>query len=156
MLNIDIPGLGKRQLKYLVLDYNGTIALDGDLINGIQELLDKLSKIYEIYVLTADTYGTVREKCKKLPVRISTYPCDNAMDRKFDEVVKLGKDNVVAIGNGRNDCKMCKEAILSIGIMGNEGISGLLTQNVDIVCKSITEALELLLNEKRVIATLRG
>lgn len=156
MLDISIPGLGERELKYLVLDYNGTIALDGDLITGVQELIIKISKIFEIYVLTSDTYGTVREKCKNLPVKISTYPCDNAMDRKYDEVIKLGSKNVVAIGNGRNDCRMCKEAILSIGIMENEGVSGLLIQNVDIVCKSIMEALELLLNEKRIIATLRG
>ena len=50
MLEINIPGYRKLQLKHIVLDYNGTIACDGELIAGVKEnltaLADKLQVSY--------------------------------------------------------------------------------------------------------------
>lgn len=34
MIEINIPGFGSLELDHLVLDYNGTMALDGQLIEG--------------------------------------------------------------------------------------------------------------------------
>ena len=41
MVVIDIPGFTKLQLKYMVLDYNGTLAVDGDMLPGVKETLIK-------------------------------------------------------------------------------------------------------------------
>ncbi len=42
MLEINIPSFGLLRLEYLVLDLNGTIALDGKLLPGFTDRLDRL------------------------------------------------------------------------------------------------------------------
>ena len=42
MLTITIPGTTTLRLEHLVLDFNGTIACDGVLLEGIPSLLDNL------------------------------------------------------------------------------------------------------------------
>jgi len=37
VLAIDIPGYKELRLAYMVLDYNGTLACDGELIDGVAE-----------------------------------------------------------------------------------------------------------------------
>ena len=71
-MRIEIPGYKTMDLKYLILDYNGTIAKDGIIPESVKERLKKLSGIYEIYVLTADTHGTARKICEGLPLKIQT------------------------------------------------------------------------------------
>ena len=61
----------------------------------------------------------------------------------------------VCIGNGRNDSLMLKEAALGICLIQAEGANVVSLLNADIACKSAKDALELLLNPKRLIATLR-
>lgn len=58
MLNIEIPGREPLALCHLVLDYNGTIAVDGKLLPELAAPLGELSRTLEVHVLTADTYGT--------------------------------------------------------------------------------------------------
>ena len=67
----------------------------------------------------------------------------------------LGKINCVAIGNGNNDSNMLQNAILGIAIIGNEGCATSTLLQSDISCSCIEDALMLLVNEKRLIATLR-
>ena len=57
-MHIEIPGYKTLDLKYLLLDYNGTIAVDGRLSDSVKELIQEVSKELEIFVLTADTHGT--------------------------------------------------------------------------------------------------
>ena len=54
---IEIPGYKTLDLDYLVLDYNGTIAVDGLIPPAIKERLLLLGDSFKIYVLTADTHG---------------------------------------------------------------------------------------------------
>ena len=37
MIDIEIPGFGRLQLAHLVLDYNGTLAIDGEPFEGSDE-----------------------------------------------------------------------------------------------------------------------
>lgn len=153
---IEIPGFKRLDLKYLILDYNGTIAKDGIVYPEIKERIEKLSESLSIYVLTADTHGTARKNCENLPLEIFTFPNDRAGDEKENIIKKLGKDNCIAIGNGYNDAKMCKLSAISVGVINEEGISSELIKNVDIVTRSITDALDLFLKKERLIASLRG
>lgn len=155
-MRIEVPGYKALNLKYLVLDYNGTIAIDGKIPEIIKERLRELSKSLEIYVLTADTHGTAREMCKDIPVVIQTFPGDSAMHEKIRILHELGADQCVAIGNGRNDVLMCQAAALSIANVGQEGAYSKLIQKTDICVSTIVDALDLLLLPKRLIATLRG
>ena len=53
---IDIPGHIRLEIKHVVCDYNGTIAFDGKLIDGVREIINELSEYMEFHVITADTY----------------------------------------------------------------------------------------------------
>ncbi|WP_199898716.1 hypothetical protein [Prolixibacter bellariivorans] len=103
MITINIPGNRKIAVKYLVLDYNGTLAIDGKLIAGVKQLLNTLSEQLEIYVLTADTFGTVKKELAGVNCQFSVIKPEEQDKQKEQFVTSLGKENVVAIGNGLND-----------------------------------------------------
>lgn len=155
-MRIEIPGYKVLELKYLVLDYNGTIALDGSIPESVKERLYDLAEELDIYVLTADTHGTARKMCEGLPVQVMTFSSDSAMYEKQRILRELGKEQCVAIGNGRNDILMCQEAELSVSIIGTEGACSKLIVETDVCVTAIEDGLDLLLLPKRLIATLRG
>ena len=154
MLTVKIPGREELNLHHLVLDYNGTIAEDGAIIDGIAERLEELSKALSICVITADTHGTAAARCAHLPLEVKTFPTVQVGDIKAEEVRKLGK-GVVCIGNGFNDIQMSKAAELSICVIGKEGCCGALIASCDVVVTSILDALDLLIRSDRLRATLR-
>lgn len=155
MLTITIPGRNPLKLEHLVLDYNGTIAVDGRLIEGLAERLEELSESLDIYVVTADTHGNAAVQCRGLPARILTYPQADVGPIKAQLVREL-KGAVVCIGNGFNDLSMSECADLSIAVIGTEGAYGPLLNVVDIVVCSIQDALDLLLKPRRLTAVLRS
>ena len=154
MLNIRIPGRGEMTLSHLILDYNGTIAEDGEIIEAIRPRLAELSKELSIYVITADTHGTAAQKCEGLPLQVLTFPTTQVGAIKAEEARKLS-GGVITIGNGFNDIQMSDAADLSICVMAKEGCCGALLSHVDIVVTSIEDALDLLLKPGRIRATLR-
>ena len=154
MLNIQIPGRELLTLNHLVLDYNGTIAEDGNIIEGIRPRLAELSKELSIYVITADTHGTAAKKCEGLPLQVLTFPTTEVGKIKAEEVTKL-EGGVITIGNGFNDIQMSDAADLSICVIGREGCCGALLAHSDVVVTSIEDALDLLLKTGRLRATLR-
>ena len=156
MLSIDIPGGQPLHLGHLVLDFNGTLACDGDLLAGVPERLANLAGMLEIHVITADTHGTVAEKLKSLPCRLSIIPAEEQDRAKLAYISGLGVQGVVAIGNGRNDNLMLAEASLGILIVGTEGASCAALRNADLLCTGIHDALDLLSHPKRLQATLRN
>lgn len=155
-MKIEIPGYKELDLKYLVLDFNGTIAIDGEIRESVKEQIRELAKVMEIVVLTADTYGTAREACRDLPVRIETFPNENALPAKMAVVEELGLDDCVAIGNGRNDKLMLRASALAIAVLEQEGMCGRLLTEADVCTRSIEDALDLLIHPIRLVATLRG
>jgi len=90
----------------------------------------------------------------KSPLLIKIKP-KNGSKQKRDFVNKIGAQNCICIGNGSNDASMFKECKLSIAIIGQEGLSTLDLNNADILVKDICDALDMLSNPKRIIATLR-
>ena len=51
---------------------------------------------------------------------------------------------------------MCRDAALSIAVIGPEGAHGRLISDADVCVTTINEGLDLLLKPKRLIASLRG
>ena len=131
---IEIPGYKTLDLDYLVLDYNGTIAVDGLIPPAIKERLLLLGDSFKIYVLTADTHGTAAAMCDGLPLEIMTFPSGSAMDEKLRILSSLGAEHC----------------------MGTEGAYGKLLSECDVCTTSIADALDLLMLPKRLVATLRG
>ena len=155
MIEISIPGDRKLQLEQLVLDYNGTIACDGDLIAGVKENLVSLANKLHIHVLTADTFGKARSGLEGINCELSILAPDSQDIAKREYVKGLGAENTVCVGNGRNDQLMLKEAALGIAVILEEGAAVGTLSAADIVCTNIVSALELLANPLRLIATLR-
>ena len=154
MLTIHIPGREVLELSHLVLDYNGTIAEDGQIIPGIAARLEQLSQSLEISVITADTHGTAARRCEGLPLQVLTFPTTQVGAIKADHVRSL-TGGVVTIGNGFNDIPMSDAADLSICVIGTEGCCAALLSHCHIAVTSIHNALDLLLKPDRIRATLR-
>ena len=153
---IEIPNFKTVQITDIVCDYNGTIAKDGKVLPQIKALFEQLSKTYALHVITADTFGSVHAQLKEYDTRIKVLSSDNHTQEKAQYVKTLGSDNCVAIGNGNNDKEMLLSAAIGISILGDEGCAKDALLNSDLTCKSITEALNLLLHTKRLVATLRS
>ncbi len=156
MLIYEIPGRDPINIENIVLDYNGTIGHNGLLIQGVKDLLNVFAKDVSIYILTADTYGTVKKECQDINGQVLTFPKENAGEEKRRIVENLGGHKTICLGNGYNDIPMFEEAILSIGIIEGEGASGRLLTKSDIVSRNIIEALKMLMNKEMIKATLRN
>lgn len=155
MLTIEIPGWRTLCLAHLVLDYNGTLALDGRVLPGVVERLERLCPGLEAHVLTADTFGTVRQALQNVSCKVSVIPVANQARAKEAYLTELDPTKCTAIGNGRNDALMLKTAGLGIALVQEEGAAAVTVAAADVVCTSILHALDLLLNPLRLAATLR-
>lgn len=156
MLVYEIPGRDNIEIKNIVFDYNGTIAVDGRILEVVRELLTELGEYVKIHILTADTFGTVKKECSNINVEVLTFPKENTSKFKKDIVEGLGGENTICVGNGFNDIEMFKKAAISIGVIEGEGASGKLLLHADIVTRSIIEAIEIILNKDKMKATLRN
>ncbi len=156
MIKIEIPGYGAIQIAHLVLDYNGTLAFDGTLLPGVKETLMQLTERLQVHVITADTFGLVRENLIDIPCTLSVLPPDGQTEAKREYVRRLGAAAVAAIGNGRNDRLMLQEAALGIAVIQGEGAAVETLLAARVVCPNIIHALELLLFPLRLKATLRA
>ena len=155
-MKIVIPEYKTLEVDTLFLDMNGTIAVDGVIPESVRERLKALSEHFRIYVLTADTYGNAKEQCRELPVILETFPTGSAREYKRELVKATGAKRCVAVGNGRNDELMLKEAALSIAILDREGVYGKLLKTADLCVRSMQDGLDLLLYPSRIVAGLRG
>jgi len=155
LIEIDIPGRGVYRFEHLVLDLNGTISLDGAIIEGIPERLELLRRLVDIVIVTADTQGKARELGRDLRVKVHILDPGDEQEQKLRLVRELGSEATVSMGNGANDASMLKESGLGICIIGPEGASSEAIACCDLATVDINAALDLLLKPQRLIATLR-
>ena len=155
MIEVNIPGWKALRLQYLVLDFNGTLAVDGDLIAGVSERLNHLSSMLSVHVVTADTFGKAAAQLEGVSCRLSVLPADGQDTAKLAYVNELGAEGTACIGNGRNDRLMLAGAALGIAVVLQEGASSQSLAAADIVCRDIHSALDLLTHPLRLTATLR-
>lgn len=155
MLEFKIPGREVLKIENLCLDYNGTIAYNGELIDGVKEKIIELSNKLNIYVLTADTYKTVEKQCENLGIQVKTFDQEGAALCK-EKIIKSLDGNTASIGNGFNDIQMFDNSVLSFAVIEQEGLCSKLLNHSDIVVTSIIDAFNLLLDENKMKATLRN
>lgn len=156
MLQIDIPDFAPLRLEHLVLDYNGTLALDGELLPGVKERLERLALQLAIHVVTGDTFGKARSGLAGVACEVSILPPHAQSEAKRAYVERLGTSACVSIGNGRNDRLMLEAAALAIAVAQREGAYAETLMAADVVTPSIHDALDLLIHPQRLVATLRG
>jgi len=155
MLKIDIPGFGHLTLEHMVTDFTGTLSRDGKLLPGVREGLAEIAKVLTIHVLTSDTFGTAKEELAGTQCGIHVLSGSDHDMQKESYVRKLGADKVVALGNGRNDSRMLRVARLGIAVSQGEGCATSALLESDILVTSASDALGLLFDTRRLMATLR-
>jgi len=155
MLEISIPGRGNLQISHLVSDVNGTLALDGKLLDGLAGKITTLRDRLTVHLLTADTHGLQSVIDRQLNLQAVRIQPGNEARQKADYVRSLGADNVIALGQGANDAEMLKAAGLGICILSPEGTAVETMLSADLVLPDIFCALELLEKPLRIVADLR-
>ena len=150
-----IPGRGIIKINSLVLDVNGTIALDGALLPGVLEKLRLLKDRVDIFMVTSNTYSRQNNIDLLLDMRAQIILKGNEISQKKDFINQLNSENVIAIGNGANDVGMLEAAAIGICVLSPEGTNVKTLMTADIVVPDILTALELIENPLRIVATLR-
>jgi len=156
MITLSVAGFKDLALRYLVLDYNGTLACDGLLLPDVRGHIIRLARDLDIHVLTADTHKTCDLQLEGLPVKIAVVASRPEDAAKLDYVNSLGAGQCACIGNGMNDRLMLKACGLGIAVLGGEGTAALACLSADIISPGIIKALELLEFPQRVLAGLRN
>lgn len=157
MKEIDIPNYGKLIIKNIIFDLNGTLQFKGKISEAVVNKIEQLKEFYNIYLLSADTRGNLKELAKKLNVsyiKINPKKITEA-EAKNNELIKLNKDNTIVVGNGNNDSLMLKNAVIGITVLGEEGATVKSILNSDVVVPNPISALDFLLDEKIMSGTLR-
>jgi len=154
MLDLDLPDL--RAIEHLVLDFNGTMARDGELLDGLAPRIAGLANTLAIHVVTGDTFGRAREALGRMPCRLHVLAPDQQAQAKLAYVQRLGVAGVACVGNGFNDRLMMKAVALGIAVVQAEGAAAATLMAADVIAPTVCDALDLLLHPLRLKATLRG
>lgn len=156
---VTIPGRGTLQVEHLVLDVNGTVAANGELIPGVAQRLNSLKQRgLRIHWITADSRGLQSHLDRQMgwpAVRISASELGTEAANKAAFVRQLGASQVISIGNGSNDAEMLQAAALGIAVLGPEGLAVDALLAADVLVRDIHDALDLVDHPIRLVATCR-
>jgi P-type E1-E2 ATPase len=155
MITVPIPGWGELSVEYLMVDFNGTAAVDGRLKKEVKDAIEKVSRYIKVFIITADSYDSVDSELGPSGVTFIKVNKIGSGAEKAKVVRELGPEKVVAIGNGSNDAAMLKEAALGIAVMGDEGCSTAVLKEADLIVTDVVKAFGLIIHPERILATLR-
>ena len=156
MYELNVPGYKTFRLEHIVFDFNGTLAEGGQLIKGLKDRLCALSNDLKVHIVTADTFNTVRQEFSNTDIHIEIIDKKSrGIDYKKDFIKELGKNTVIAVGNGNNDAKMLNTAELGVAVIGKEGAAVSSILNSDIIVNDIKDVFNIIDNPQKLIATLR-
>jgi len=154
-MKIDIPNYGALEIDKIVFDINGTIAEDGELLDGVEAGINTIAEDFDVYIVTADTFGTAAEIIEKIDAELVLDEENGGAKFKGEYVDSLGSSSVAAVGNGNNDLEMVKKAGLGVAVIGPEGASAQTMQNADLVIKDIKDLFKILGTPNKLKASLR-
>jgi len=155
MIEFTIPGRGTLRIKHLVTDVNGTLAVDGQLLEGIAQQLLILRDQVQIHMLTANTHGKQANIDRQLNLSAHIIQKGHEAEQKEAFVKELGAESVIAIGQGANDAAMLRAAEIGVAVMSIEGLAIETLNAADLLMPDTASALALLANPVRLIASLR-
>nr|WP_320016746.1 ATPase P [uncultured Desulfobacter sp.] len=156
MIRIEIPGTGPVNIQNVMFDYNGTIAADGRLLDGVGPAMNRLAHRLDFHVVTADTFGSVQAQLKGVKANVVLISNQDQDQKKLDVLNSIGADTTMAVGNGVNDALMLKHAALGVAVLGEEGMASSALMASDVIIRHILDVFAFFENPKRLIATLRN
>jgi P-type E1-E2 ATPase len=137
------------------MDVNGTLAIDGQLMDGVAGKIASLRDDMTIHLLTADTHGKQAVIDRQLGLTAVRIQPGGESLQKAEYVRRLGSDKVAAIGQGANDAEMLAAARLGICVMSAEAVAKETLFAADLIAPDILSALELFEKPLRIVASLR-
>ncbi len=155
-MKIDVAFKDSDHLKinHLILDLNGTIAIDGVVIEGVPERIRKIKELgIEIYLFTGDTNGNGQAIADQLGIKLKI-----AKDAEAKKLfaIEFDTNKTATIGNGRIDLDLFNTVNLSIAVIQKEGAFTKTLLAADLTTNSILDALDLFIYPNRMIASLRA
>lgn len=149
----NIPGQGELELKTVILDLNGTISVAGKVPEGVKERIGQLKTLgFKLVLFTGNTRNDADQLSEELGIE---WKLAKSSEDKQDLALELEPDHCVSIGNGLIDLELMKVVKLRVVTLQAEGVHVQTLLNSDIVVPNINDALDLLIDSQRLIATLR-
>lgn len=157
MFELEVSGWKKLFIKNLLLDFNGTLAIDGVVDEKAVLLCREILKKYNLksYIITAATNPVPEKILEILQTELIIIEPGNEAWQKLNALVRIGAEVTAAAGNGANDELMLSVAALGIAVFNGEGACPEALLAADIVVKNAVELFELFLYPKRLYGTLR-
>ncbi len=154
MILIERPGQEPLEIDHLLIDFEGTLAMDRRVHPKAKDKINLLSKRLKIYIFVKEEKERAEEVLKKVKAEIIFLNKGEASKQKLELIQSLGSFRTAVIGNGIDDLSIIKEAALGMVILGKEGTSGALIQIANLVFTDVIDALDFLLKPLRQRATL--
>lgn len=154
MILLQRPGQPNIEIECLLIDYEGSLAIDGRVHPKVKDKINLLSKRLKIYIFVKGEKEKVEERLRNVKANIVFLQEGQATVAKLELLKKVGPERTVAIGNGVDDVSLLEEAIFSIGVIGKEGASGEALKKADLVVTDVINGLDFLLKPLRQKTTL--
>jgi soluble P-type ATPase len=153
-MKYSIPGQDDLNVKTIILDLNGTLSVGGIIVEGVKERLVKLKELgFKIVFFTGNSRNDANAIAGELGIE---WKIAKTAEKKRELALGMNPETCASIGNGLIDLELMKVVKLSIVTLQAEGVHTQTLLNSDIVVPSIIDALNLFLDEQRLIATLRS
>ncbi|MFH0770764.1 MAG: ATPase P [Candidatus Peregrinibacteria bacterium] len=152
-MHFEIPGVGPIDIDTLLLDLNGTLRVGKELVPGVAQRIPLLREKYRLILLSGDTHGDAAALAKELGIEFVLTPTGTDKGTIVDQI---GAEHCASIGNGLIDLSMVEKACVGIAALQGEGAHRKTLNAADIVVTNVNDALDLFLDENKLIATLRG
>jgi soluble P-type ATPase len=154
MISIQRPGMGNLDIHFVLLDFEGTLAMDGRVHPKAKDKVNLLSKRATIYIVTKSSKEKVDETLRKMKVEILYVTEGDSSQQKLNVLQRLGPHQTAVIGNGLDDARIMEQAGLGMCVIGKEGSSAEAVAKADLVVTHVLDALDFLLKPLRQRATL--
>ena len=154
MISILRPGMESLDIHFVLIDFEGTLAMDGRVHPKAKDKVNLLSKRATIYILTKSNREKVEETLRKMKVEILYVTEGDSSQQKLNVLQRLGPHQTAVIGNGLDDVRIVEQAGLGICVIGKEGSSAEAVAKADLVVTNVVDALDFLLKPLRQRATL--
>ena len=154
MISIQRPGMESLDIHFVLIDFEGTLAMDGRVHPKAKDKVNLLSKRATIYILTKSNREKVEETLRKMKAEILYVAEGDSSQQKLNVLQRLGPHQTAVIGNGLDDGQIMEQAGLGMCVIGKEGSSAEAMAKADLVVTHVLDALDFLLKPLRQRATL--
>ncbi len=149
MISIQRPGMESLDIYFVLIDFEGTLAMDGRVHPKAKDKVNLLSKRATITILTKSNREKVVETLRKMKAEILYVTEGDSSQQKLNVLQRLGPHQTAVIGNGLDDVRIMEQAGLGMCVIGKEGASAEAMAKADLVVTHVLDALDFLLKPLR-------